>query len=272
MKEIIASTWNDFQDCAFYDSWDQNILRHRSSYVFRGLSVSTYDLLTGLQRTCKRKIYLEQSLIRNFRKYASLDINNPENHWEVISLGQHHGLPTRLLDWTFSPYVALHFATANLSKYNQDGVIWCLDFDKCKEFLPNKLKQTLKDSSAHVFTVDMLNKQVSGYEELSALQDDPFILLFEPPSIDSRIVNQYALFSVLSRPDICLTDWLKEYDDIYYKIIIPAEKKLEFRDKLDEINMSERNIYPGLDGLCQWLKRHYTPSEDIYPGLYSQYR
>lgn len=210
-------------------------------------------------------------MIRNFKKYASLEIHNPNNFWEVVSLGQHHFLPTRLMDWTLSPFVALHFATEDYSKYDRDGAIWCVDFIKCREFLPVKLKQALIDDNANGFSVDLLNRHVKDYSELSLLEEEldkkPFLLFFEPPSIDARIVNQYAWFSVLSNPTTTVSEWIESHPDIVYKMIIPAKKKMEFRDKLDQINMSERYIYPGLDGLCQWLARHYTPTKNIYPNL-----
>lgn len=55
-----------------------------------------------------------------------------------------------------------------------------------------------------------------------------------------------------------LSDWLIKYDTVWKKIIIPAEMKWEIRDKLDQAGINERLLFPGLDGLCAWLKRHYT--------------
>ena len=266
MVERTISSWDEFDNLVFADSWNADIERHRSNLVFRGLPDRKYDLLPSLNRVCGPKLELEKPLIRNFAKYSLMDNKQSANFWETISLAQHHGLPTRLLDWTFSPYVALHFATENFAYYDADCAIWCMDFVKSHEYLPNTLKQTLSAHYANGFSVEMLNEVASDFESLLALEKTsrPFVLFFEPPSLDSRIINQYALFSVMSNPATTVTDWLLDHEDLYFKIIIPAKLKLEFRDKLDQINMTERMIYPGLDGLCKWLARHYTPRENIY--------
>ena len=74
-------------------------------------------------------------------------------------------------------------------------------------------------------------------------------LFFEPPSLDERIVNQYALFSLMSSPIGGLDDWLRDSPSTAYRrIIIPAHLKWEVRDKLDQANITERVLFPGLDG------------------------
>jgi hypothetical protein len=56
-----------------------------------------------------------------------------------------------------------------------------------------------------------------------------------------------------------LDEWLVKNPNLYRKVIIPAELKLEIRDKLDQSNITERVLFPGLDGLSAWLARHYAP-------------
>jgi hypothetical protein len=72
-------------------------------------------------------------------------------------------------------------------------------------------------------------------------------------------VNQYALFSLLSSPTAHLHDWLAERPGLARRIVIPAELKWEVRDKLDQANVTERVLFPGLDGIARWLTRHYSP-------------
>ena len=84
------------------------------------------------------------------------------------------------------------------------------------------------------------------------------MLFLEPPSLDARIIHQYALFAMMSNPGAVLRDWLYEHTDLFFRIIIPARLKWEIRDKLDQVNITERVLFPGLAGLSQWLRRHYT--------------
>jgi hypothetical protein len=83
-----------------------------------------------------------------------------------------------------------------------------------------------------------------------------FAVFFEPPSLDERIVNQFALFSVMSSPTASMAEWLTD-NGLGRKIIIPSKLKWEIRDKLDQGNITERVLFPGLDGLARWLARHY---------------
>lgn len=67
--------------------------------------------------------------------------------------------------------------------------------------------------------------------------ETPFALFFEPPSMDERIINQYALHSVISSPTVVFDDLLNKNSGCYKKIVIPHDLKWEIRDKLDQANV-----------------------------------
>jgi hypothetical protein len=179
--------------------------------------------------------------------------------WNWLALAQHHGLPTRLLDWTYSPYVALHFATERVDDFGTDGVLWCVDYTRTNQRLPRQLQETLAAEGSGVFTAEMLGRTAATLHEFDTLAPQEFVVFFEPPSLDERIVNQFALFSLVSNPAANLEQWLAQHPATYRKLLIPAALKWEVRDKLDQANLTERVLYPGLDGLSRWLKRYYTP-------------
>ncbi len=259
MNEIRIHSWNELQEALFEDAWNPEIGRYRSRNAFRGLSDAGYPLETTLMRLGGRYVELEHHLLRNFRKYAHRDVVERDSFWHWMSVAQHHGLPTRLMDWTYSPFVAMHFALTNLEKFHTDGVIWAVNYYKAHQLLPARLKKALEQEGANVFTVGMLSREAPSLNEMVEMQGEPFTIFFEPPSIDDRILNQFAFFSIMSDPTARLDQWLAEHPDIWRRIVIPADLKWELRDKLDQANITERVLFPGLDGLSCWLKRQYSP-------------
>ncbi len=253
--DISIKTWIELQEAVFADSWRPRIQRHRSHFVFRGAPRVSHTLDTSLQTG--GFVAHERHLLTSFRKYAVESAVHGDSIWNWLSLAKHHGLPTRLLDWSYSPYVAMHFATANFNQYDEDGAIWCVDYQKTNELLPPPLQKILKNEDANIFTTEMLNSVAGMLADFDALGTD-FVLFFEPPSLDERIVNQFALFSLPSSAKLSLEELLKRRDSMYRRIIIPAQLKWEVRDKLDQANITERVLFPGLDGLSQWLKRYFT--------------
>ena len=270
-QSLRVRSWSELQDVLFEDSWNQKIRRHRSKHVFRGHGRSEFELASGLVRLGQGYHELEKHLLRNFKKYADSSIRQqgsipdsftPINFWHWMSLAQHHGLPTRLVDWTYSPLVAMHFACSEQSNMDADGAIWKVDFDQTHELLPHSLRSILAEQGAHVFTDEMLSSQIQDLDQLcdSSADQNSQVLFFEPPSLSTRIVNQFACFSVQIGECRSMTDWLSHQPKLGIKIVIPSDLKWEIRDKLDQSNISERVLFPGLDGLCTWLSRQYISS------------
>lgn len=257
-RTIAPRRWLDLLRALEAGAWNDAIGRFRSPMAFRGHARADDELSSGLVRLAAGRPdveRLELSLLRNFRKYA-YDQSVGDTVWHWLALAQHRGLPTRLLDWTYSPLVALHFATADLSLMDEDACVWVVDFVKANRFLPRRLTRLLRDDGSDTATVEMLGT-FRSLREFDRLTRSPFVVFLEPPSLDPRIVNQFALFSLMSGADSSLADWLAEHPDLVQRVIVRAAIKWEVRDKLDQANINERVLFPGLDGLSAWLTRYY---------------
>jgi hypothetical protein len=263
-----VQSWLDLIEELYRDSWDEEIGRHRSTFAHRGVCDARDSLTTRLIRTGRQldpgreppsTQQFETHILRNFRKYGHASAPVGESIWNWLALAQHHGLQTRLLDWTYSPFVAMHFVTENLEAYDRDGVIWCMNYRESNRLLPEPLRQQVEACGADVFSAEMLDQVCRSLEELEQLSENEFVLFLEPPSLDVRIVNQFALFSMMSRADSTLDQWLAQHSNIASKLIVPAKLKWEIRDKLDQAGITERLLYPGLDGTARWLSRYYLP-------------
>jgi hypothetical protein len=264
VTSLTPRSWLELLDTLFEGSWNPDLGRYRSPFAFRGHSLASADLSSGLLQLAAGRSdvsRLELHLLRNFRKYA-YGQQGTDTVWHWLALGQHRGLPTRLLDWTYSPFVALHFATADLTRMQDDGVVWAINFVEANRHLPPRLQRILNAEGSETATVDML-RPFATLAQFDRLARRPFVVFLEPPSLDPRILNQFALFSLMSDPRATLDAWLRRHAGLAYRVVIPASLKWEIRDKLDQANINERVLFPGLDGLSRWLTRYYWPK----PGL-----
>ena len=242
--------------------WRENIGRNRSNYIYRGVPDARFKMETSLFRNCKDKQrVLEPAILNNFTKYAVLEDPSVEKSvWRQMILGQHHGLPTRLLDWTHSALVGLHFATSagdfdRLSEH--DSAVWRIDMHEVNSLLPEKYREAINAGTTSIFSVDVLNRVTDSLEEYDADMGDSAMVVIEPPSIEQRIVNQYSFFSIVPMGMENVEEFLDRYTEKTVKYIINRNLKWRIRDMLDQLNVSERIMYPGLDGLSKWMARHY---------------
>jgi len=189
MNECRIENWCQLQEELFADSWNDELGRYRFRYAFRGLSDSSYRLQTTLSRLGGPYQTLERHLLRNFKKYAHRNVVENDSVWHWLSVAQHYGLPTRLLDWTYSPYIALHFCTANIERFKLDGAIWAVNYQQAHAQLPKRLRNKLDIEGANVFTVEMLTDILPDLDDFQRQADSDPVLFFEPPSIDGRISN-----------------------------------------------------------------------------------
>ena len=271
---IRAESWAQLTDLLYEDSWAESLGLYRSRYVFRGEPSPTLLLRTSLRLLGPGGATAEPHLLRNFRKFSPPDAALGDSVWNWLALAQHHGLPTRLLDWTFSPYVALHFATEGADEENLDptaetregaeaadaaeAVVWCVDFRRLHRRVPARLRRQLAREKADLFTTEMLETVAPRLDELPRSRR-PYAVFFDPPALDAPLTNQSSVFSFLSDPAVDLYELLRDEPEAARRITIPPALRAEARDKLDQANVTERVLFPGLDGLARWLTRYYTP-------------
>jgi FRG domain-containing protein len=99
-------------------SWNASTLLSRSE----ALRTRVTSLLIALPISAPFFTEFEGHILRNFRKYAQRNTVPIDSVWNWLAVVHHYGLPTRLLDWTYSPYVALHFATECLDTFTDDAI------------------------------------------------------------------------------------------------------------------------------------------------------
>lgn len=265
INTIQIDTIDDIQRLLKNYENQKDIKRFRSNYLYRGLPNSNYKLETSLARNCKKKKDdLEGPLLRNFSKYALAEKGmSDESIWYQLSIAQHHGLPTRLLDWTYSPLIALNFAVSESNFEmlpDHNCVIWAININELNDLLPTRYRNKLMENNAYFFTIDMLKdvENLTQYDkDMAGEGAHSAMVLLEPPSIDQRIINQYSYFSIIPKNMENIEDFLEKNTIHTRKYIIDKSIRWELRDFLDILNLNERIIYPGLDGVAAWLKRHY---------------
>lgn len=242
-------------------------------YWFRGQNNINWRLESSLAR-CVRSLKIpgnaalgvETEALRVFKSQAHLFVR-PELLAKVFTtpcwwaVMQHHGAPTRLLDWSRSPYVASYFA-AQWSENKEPGAVWAF----CKNILSEKLAATVGKPPEF----DEKTAPVWYDEKLHELNGKEIIMPLEFSYITSeRIVAQQGCFTMCFRVDAghdCLIEQvLSKY---VRKFLIPHELKPEFLLRLREMNIAGSALFPGIDGLGRSvrelvdLRAHY-PLETV---------
>lgn len=262
IRQIDIRTMEDIFRMISEQTYREDLGRHRNLFIYRGEPDASYTLSTSLRRHCKDKSsVIEPTMLLNFTKYAILEEPSIEKSvWNQMILGQHHGLPTRLLDWSFSPLIALHFAMTELDLEmmdSRDAVVWRIDIHELHDMLPEKYRAIIKKYNTTVFSVDMLSEVCNNLRQYDEDMQDQAMAVIEPPSLDKRIVNQYSFFSIQPDGMRDIVGFLDAHTEYTARFVIHKELRWRLRDMLDHQNITERIVYPGLDGLSKWLGRHY---------------
>ncbi|HLO16980.1 MAG TPA: FRG domain-containing protein [Anaerolineales bacterium] len=200
---------------------------------FRGVCRKSYYLIPSIGREFDEFIGLtplEIQFLKQFKEQTIAFINvTPRNDWDWLMIAQHHGMQTRLLDWTANPLVALYFACEK--DYEIDGGVF----------------------------------RLGEMEILDTFRfPDPFSIskdyVIRPPHISPRISAQSAFFTVSNDPRISfeLSPAYEEYGSVYGKIIIPCNKKLPILRDLNRYGINSATLFPGLEGVSTKLNFEFS--------------
>lgn len=247
-------------------------LRHSNDRPrwFRGSGRYSYDLSPSLFRhpsitDADELIRLEGRIIERFRQrcipFMSRQITE---NWEYLFLMQHFGVPTRLLDWTENPYMALFFAltTAHLGikhgveKYLDSAAVWIVD----------PLIWNNKALSHYTYrgAIDILthyDDKLDAYKpliDLGSMKEEPVAMFgtYNSP----RIIAQRGAFTIFGRNTESMNNRYitQSYpQDCLIKLKIPASKIRDLLDSIIAIGITDSVVYPDLDGLARETKRFF---------------
>jgi hypothetical protein len=259
LKSVPIHTLGELIDRVTPDKPDPITGRRRDAGVYRGGSDANAPLLTSLDRLGGGKPHtkadLEAHILRNFIRYSRPFLGRePANDWEHLVSAQHHGAPTRLLDWTYSPLVAAFFATR--AGGNCDRVIWRLDWQPIHEKFDLPPRSLMPSELGEMFEK---GAHFSPWDLFDAKGRHTFAALIEPPSLDTRLVTQSAVFTLSSDKRTSFDRFLVDHDQesALTKFVIAADEVGRFRDQLDLVGMDERRLFPDLDGVAASLRRYY---------------
>jgi hypothetical protein len=128
--------------------------------------------------------------------------------------------------------------------------------------LPEKYQRIMEREQTTVFSLKMLQEACEDPEEYDRDMLGRSMVIVEPPSIEQRIINQYSFFSVIPMDMENVVEFLEKCTNNTVRYVIKKEIRWQIRDLVDQLNMSERIVYPGLDGLSRWLARHFYVKGD----------
>lgn len=267
VREIPVRSLGDLIEAVTPREPDPHTGRRRDTGVYRGASNAARPLLTSLDRLggldpAHTKVDLEEHILRNFIRYSRphLDETRPHNDWELLIAAQHHGVPTRLLDWSYSPLVAAFFATRpDSDDRGHDRAVWRLDW-QCvhRHFELPELALQIQDLDA-IFGEKQAHS-LSPTRLFAARQHRSFACMIEPPSLDDRIAAQSATFTLCSTARQSFDGFLEDQGlgSALTKFVIPAADVPRVRDQLDLVGIDERRLFPDLDGVARAIRRYYA--------------
>ena len=235
---VRIETWEEYVSIITdspYQNWAFRGQRDASKPLFSALS--RYFMAFHVDPRAWRE--QEERILRIFKRKAIhfLDVvPDRQDDFEWLALMQDHGAPTRLLDFTWSPYVAAFFALHNATG---EGVIWACN--------PVELEKTKR--------IEL--EKPGNFRKFFLESSDDFVWLAEPYAMNRRLIAQSGTFLVPAVLDKSIEEILKDYPnpkDTLIKFIMPTDRVREKgMRELYRMNITQSTLFPDLDGLARSL-------------------
>jgi hypothetical protein len=218
-----------------------------SNWAFRGERDERWPLYSSLSRYFQsfgvaREAWPEQErrIIRIFKRKAHVFLDNPpgaDDDFQWLALMQHHGAPTRLLDFTWSPYVAAFFA---LERAVGDSVVWALNparIDSGRAPKPTRMDPRIPGNFPRHF--------LKGVHRL--------IWMGEPHTMNQRLIAQSGTFALPGVLDMPIEEIVRgdDRDNIMAKFVIDQGVREVGMRELYRMNITYSTLFPDLDGLAR---------------------
>lgn len=263
LKEIPILTLQEFTQ--FIEMSSPN---HSDSLWYRGCGRSSYDLVPSLYRHptihgIEQLLELESKILDRFKQRSVPYLNRTiEGDLDYLFLMQHCGVPTRLLDWTENPFIALFFALTSapfvVSEGNctfaEDAAVWVLN--------PNPWNiRALEHLSFAGGILSPSDKKMDGYaptSESSLMKSEP-IAIFGPHN-SARIVAQRGVFTIFGKNRESMNGIYTRLNfpqDSLQKLIVPSGKIDGLLQSILSIGFTDSVVFPDLDGLARETKRFF---------------
>jgi hypothetical protein len=224
-----------------------------------------------LEYTCLVEKSLTSEFKRRFHQYSTYVPDSCDN-LEWLSIMQHHFAPTRLLDWTYSIYIALYFALEHESDEEDCSVVWCLNGKWANDETKNKLREDIRFGSVEKNNAEVeKNWNLTSYGQNTDFIKKRFLLNFtttafpvNPSRITQRITTQKGVFLCPGNPNIPFDEIIvsmHNYKDNIIRLIIPTRNRRCYLKKLYDLNINHAVLFPGLDGFAHSLSVYHHSLE-----------
>lgn|SRR5208337_96608 len=236
------------------------------------LQPSLYRPRTGKKRKrIGELLKLENDLYKEFGRCGTQLSNESfadDEDWEPYFMMQHHGVPTRLLDWSDGALIALHFAAGRKTATSESGSVvhvldawWLVDLLEAHDDQKKAIARWRKYNKRHPHDTyeddwERLYLPMDIGEEEEPLLATPRIpLLWDSPHVSRRVAAQRSRFMIFGTDPLWLSKLARQKRSRIVPIEIPASSIAEIKRELRDAGITESVVYPDLDGLGRELKQ-----------------